>query len=215
MAGAVERAMRGSVASGRFETSNAAAPLPSVVMGTVSPKWISGKHTANIRHTRAHQADTLIVLVALFLPALLLGGLVALVFLHRPELDPASGRAASAAAHGLERRLDEERGVITWVQRRLDPKTATGLALVAGLAVITVGGLVVGGLAYLVRAHAGLQGLDDSVAPWGAAHATAFTHDIVDAVTQLGSTRVLVIVVAITASSSRSDVRAGGSPCSS
>ncbi|MET0628070.1 MAG: phosphatase PAP2 family protein [Acidimicrobiia bacterium] len=131
----------------------------------------------------------------MFLPALLAGTLVAILLSRRPQLDPASPHVASVAAHKVEHELDTPRGARGWVRRHFDPKTATGLALVAGMLVVVVGGALVGVLAYLVRSHSGLQDIDNSVAPWGATHATAFAHDVVQAVTELGGTRGLLIVV--------------------
>ncbi|MET0275789.1 MAG: phosphatase PAP2 family protein [Acidimicrobiia bacterium] len=138
----------------------------------------------------------MIVLVALFVPALIAGSLMALLVSRRPQFDPASAHAASVAAHTIERELEDDRGPAPWARRHFDPKTSTGLALLAALVVIIVGGLVVGALALLVRAHIG-QGIDNAVAPWGTEHGTAFTHDVVNAVTQLGGTTGLMIVVVV------------------
>jgi membrane-associated phospholipid phosphatase len=99
------------------------------------------------------------------------------------------------AAHKVEHELDTSRGPRGWARRRFDPKTATGLALVVGMLIVVLGGALVGVLAYLVRSHSGLQDIDNSVAPWGATHATAFAHDVVQAVTELGGTTGLLIVV--------------------
>lgn len=131
--------------------------------------------------------------MSLFVPALLAGAGATLLLLRRPELDPASARVASVAAHRLQRR----RALSTWLHHHLDPKTATGLALLAGVLVAVVGGVVVGFLALLVRSHVGLQGIDDSVAPWGAEHATRVARDVVDAATQLGGSDALTAVIAV------------------
>jgi undecaprenyl-diphosphatase len=128
-------------------------------------------------------------------PAVLAAAFAVLLLSRRPELDPASPHAASVAAHELA----HHRRAARFLRRHLDPRSATGLALLAGLVLVVAGGLVVGGLALLVRAHVGLQGVDDSVAPWGTARATPFAHDVVDAVTQLGSTRGLLVVVVLVA----------------
>ncbi len=139
----------------------------------------------------------MIVLVALFVPALVVGTAAALLVRRRPDLDPASAHASSVAAHRVERELETGRGPARWARRHLDPKTATGLALVVGLMVVTAGALIVGVLALLVRSNTGLQDIDNSVAPWGTSHATPFAHDVVNAVTQLGSTTGLVIVIGV------------------
>jgi undecaprenyl-diphosphatase len=139
--------------------------------------------------------SALIVVVALFVPALLAAASVTWLVTRRPQLDPASAHAASVAAHSLEHRLEQRRGPSEWARRHFDPKTTTGLALLIALGIVVVGGALVGVLASLVRAHTGLQDVDDSVAPWGARHATAFATDVVRAVTELGGTAGLTIVV--------------------
>lgn len=88
------------------------------------------------------------------------------------------------------------RGVVT---RRLDPEVATGLALTLALVLIVGGGLVLGVLAYLVRGDTDLVRLDDSVANWGAEHASPFATDALNAVTTLGEPTVVVILAAMLA----------------
>jgi membrane-associated phospholipid phosphatase len=149
----------------------------------------------NCERFASREDSPLIVVIALFLPALVVGALVTLLVMRRPHLDPASSRAASLAAHRVEHQLERGRGPIQWARHHLDPKTTTGLALLAALALVVAGGALVGALAYLVRAHTGLQEVDDSVAPWGAEHATAFSRDVVRAVTELGGTIGLATIV--------------------
>jgi membrane-associated phospholipid phosphatase len=79
---------------------------------------------------------------------------------------------------------------------RLDPEKATGLALTLALLVILVGGVVLALLAVVVRSTDVLAGIDSSVAEWGNRHASAWSHDALTLVTDLGET-VTVVVVAI------------------
>ena len=79
---------------------------------------------------------------------------------------------------------------------RLDPEKTTGLALTLALAVVLAGGLVLALLAVVVRSTDALAGLDSSVAEWGNEHASAWSHDALTLVTDLGET-VTVVVVAI------------------
>ncbi|MGN6201131.1 MAG: phosphatase PAP2 family protein [Solirubrobacterales bacterium] len=79
---------------------------------------------------------------------------------------------------------------------RRDPEKATGLALTLALLVILVGGVVLALLAVVVRSSDLLSGIDSSVANWGDHHASAWTHDALTLVTDLGET-VTVVVVAI------------------
>lgn len=122
-------------------------------------------------------------------PALVLGILFALAVRRHPGIDPASAHAASAVAHELERTEEERR--FTW-PARLDPKTETGLLLALALVVLVVGGVVLGGLALLVRSNSSLLHIDRSVAPWGEEHMTSFAHWMLDFVTSFGSTGVIV-----------------------
>src|SRR5215217_925889 len=80
---------------------------------------------------------------------------------------------------------------------RLDPEKATGLALTLALAAVLAGGVALALLAVAVRSTDLLAGLDSSVAEWGNRHASAWSHDGLTLVTQLGETWV-VVVVAIT-----------------
>ena len=62
-------------------------------------------------------------------------------------------------------------------RQRLDPATATGLALTLALAFAIGGGVLLGVLAYLIRTNSGLTGIDRNVAKWAYEHASpASTH---------------------------------------
>jgi len=155
----------------------------------------TGRGTAS-RRSRPRRPP--IVVLALLGPALLIGVGVALAIRRWPVLDPASARPASAAAHELERELLEHRGLQRFARERLDPRVATGLLLTVALVLIVVGGVVVGLLALMVRRHDVIVDLDRSVAPWGAQHSDAFTHDVVDFVTRFGGSYVTPIVIVVT-----------------
>jgi undecaprenyl-diphosphatase len=131
----------------------------------------------------------LLVVVVLLVPALVLGTLFGIAVRRHPGIDPASPRQAGAVAHGIE--TEHARGRSHW-PARLDPKTETGLLLVLALAVLVVGGFVLGVLALLVRSDSGLLHVDRSVAPWGEEHMTAFSQWMLDFVTSFGSTGVIV-----------------------
>lgn len=77
---------------------------------------------------------------------------------------------------------------------RLDPATATGLALTLALTVTLAGGVILGVLAYLVRTNGHLNRLDRSVAVWGHDHATAFSTHGLNIVTQFGATVTAVFL---------------------
>ena len=100
-----------------------------------------------------------------------------------PALDVARAVGETARAHpGL-------RGALV---PRLDPETATGLALTLALLFTVVGGVLLGLLAYLVRSSSHLIRFDNGVAKWGARHASAFSTHGLNAVTQLGSVYTVV-----------------------
>ncbi|HWE82698.1 MAG TPA: phosphatase PAP2 family protein [Gaiellaceae bacterium] len=86
------------------------------------------------------------------------------------------------------------------LSRRLDPDSATGLALTLALAFTIVAGIGLGLLAFLVRTNGTLIELDRGVARWGDRHATSWSTHGLDWVTQLGSITVVIglsVVVAI------------------
>src|SRR5690242_12226020 len=85
---------------------------------------------------------------------------------------------------------------------RLDPSTATGLALTLALIGIGVLGVLFAVLAHLVRSQNRLVAFDRSVAGWGRDHATAFSDHVLDAISFAGrpvSISVLAAVFAIVA----------------
>jgi undecaprenyl-diphosphatase len=129
----------------------------------------------------------LLVVLALFVPALLLGALFAIAVRRHPGVDPASAHATSAVAHQLEGRTRVRR------PKRLDTSTETGLLLTLALVVLVVGGVVLGVLGLLVRSDSGLLRIDRSVAPWGEEHMTSVAQSLVDGVTWFGSTTGVVV----------------------
>ncbi len=78
------------------------------------------------------------------------------------------------------------------VRQRLDPATATGLALTFALAVAIAGGVLLGVLAYLIRTNSGLTGIDRSVARWAYEHASPVSTHVLDAITQFGNIQVVI-----------------------
>lgn len=82
---------------------------------------------------------------------------------------------------------------------RLDPERATGLALTLALLVVFLGGVVLALLAIVVRSTDVLAGIDSSVAEWGNHHASAWSHDALTLVTDLGETVTVVVVAAVVA----------------
>ena len=122
-------------------------------------------------------------LLALVLATLLSGALVAFLahFWPRVDLDPEPSEPVSRWA------------------RRLDPGAATGLALTLAFAALMLGGVVLGVLALVTRRDPDAIGLDASAARWGHAHATAFTDDVIGALTHVGQPRTIVALAVVLA----------------
>jgi membrane-associated phospholipid phosphatase len=120
-------------------------------------------------------------ILLLFFVAVLSGLLIALAF---ARLAPAKG-ATAAAADAVEA-FAESRGWRIWWRARTDPTVITGLALSAAVAIMVVGGLGIGLLAYLVRGNETLASIDASAAAWGNDHATQFSTRAITWVTDLG-----------------------------
>jgi undecaprenyl-diphosphatase len=110
-------------------------------------------------------------------------GAPAVVELARESGERASGRASERAMRAA----------------RLDPEKATGLALTVALLVVFVGGVLLALLAIAVRSTDVLGGIDHSVAKWGDRHASAWSHDALTLVTQLGETWLVVLVAIVVA----------------
>jgi undecaprenyl-diphosphatase len=81
----------------------------------------------------------------------------------------------------------------------LDADETTGLALTLALVVIFAGGAVLALLAVLVRSSDVLSGIDSSVAEWGNHHASAWSHDVLVLITDLGETWTVVVVAVVVA----------------
>lgn len=134
-----------------------------------------------------------IILCALALTSSVVVALLAYAYPHRAP--------AVESARKVGEEIGEHRRLRAMLDARLDPETATGLALTLSLAFAIAAGVLFAALAFLVRAHT--PGIDRSVAKWGHDHATAFSTHAVNAVTQLGSTPVVVglgvvVVVVVT-----------------
>ena len=101
---------------------------------------------------------------------------------HRPGHGP-----GEHAAEGLART-----GAARFLRRRLDPETATGLALTVALGLIFLAALGFGLVADMVTSRTGLYRYDAGVAEWGATHATPLSTRLLGWLTWLGGTRVVL-----------------------
>lgn len=108
-----------------------------------------------------------------------------------PVGTPPTDMAEKASVH-IETEMERHPWLLRLVRGRLDPATATGLALTLALGLAIVGGLLVGAFAYLVRSSETLVDADRSVGQWGVDHATAWSTDALELVTELGSSLFIV-----------------------
>jgi len=111
--------------------------------------------------------------------------------------------AASPAVEGAQKvgeTIGRHGALHRALKARLDPAAVTGLALTLALLVVIGGGVLFALLAYLVRSNAHLHGVDNGVAKWGSEHASAFSTDGLNVITQLGGIYVVIalsIVLAV------------------
>jgi undecaprenyl-diphosphatase len=111
-----------------------------------------------------------------------------------PQADP--GRATSRRI-GTE--LGEHPGVRGFLRARLDPETATGLAMSLALAGVVATGIVFGVVVAMIRSRSGVVHADIAVTQWAAQNGTPFSWDVLGLITEGGSTPT-VIIVALAAS---------------
>ena len=136
--------------------------------------------------------------ILLLLISLAAGALVAYAGSRFPT--PVVGeRPADAAAEQIETGLEKSPWLRRLLRDRLDPATATGLALTLALGLAIVGGALIGMLAYLVRSSGTLVHVDFSVGQWGVDNATSWSTDALRLITQLGSTYFIVIALVVVA----------------
>jgi undecaprenyl-diphosphatase len=134
-----------------------------------------------------------VLLVPLVLISAVAGLLMLAVVLRWPSADPASPRVARK----VEEQLVEHRGFRRFVAQRTNPEVATGLFLTAALAVILAGGFLLGVLAVLVRTDSAIVSVDRDISSWVNDHGGRLTHDVLDALTRLGATEVVIVVAVI------------------
>ena len=138
-------------------------------------------------------------IIVLVLVAVAAGSAAALITWRYPRM---SHRRASPSI-GTAVRAGEAAGRHPrWrstLARRLDPDTATGFALTLALLVIVAGGLVLAGLAHLVRGNSDLVRLDGSVERWADRHATDSSTNALQLLTDLGEPTVVAVMAAILA----------------
>jgi len=141
--------------------------------------------------------------------ALAIGAVVTLAVWRYPSMALVPTHPTAATTEMVGHELARHRSLRRFLLGRLDPAMATGLALTLALVTITLGGLVLGVLAYLVRSSDSLVKLDESVAEWGFDHASDPSDDGLTLVTTLGETWFVIVaaVVLVVAEYVRSPAR--------
>jgi membrane-associated phospholipid phosphatase len=139
-------------------------------------------------------------LLLLLILALTVGVVVGLVTWRYPRVVTQTPSSTIEAAREVGKTVSRHPRLRALLAARLDPETATGLALTVAMIAVISGGVVFAVLAYLIRTNAHLLGIDSGVAKWGNRHATTTSTLVLNDVTQLGSIYVvagLCVVLAI------------------
>jgi len=131
---------------------------------------------------------TFLVLIVI---SLVVGAAVAYAGSHYPTPVVGPNPAEGAAEH-IEAEMERHPWLLRLVRSRLDPTTATGLALTLALGLAILGGLLVGAVAYLVRSSETLVDADNSVGRWGVDHASAWSTDALQLVTEVGGASFVI-----------------------
>jgi membrane-associated phospholipid phosphatase len=123
-------------------------------------------------------------------------GVGAFVLIRRwPQAYP-----ALSATETIGRDLRSREPHSRFLRSRMDPATATGLALTVALTGLVIAGIIVGVLAWMVRRDTGLVDIDHALELWADRNATAFTDEALAGITHLGDTiTILTVGVAISA----------------
>lgn len=136
----------------------------------------------------------LLLLLTIAIPSGLGAAFLTRLYQRRTTAPPVLGMAQEAGRHATgpaTRRAARA--------ARLDPERATALALALAVAAVLVGGVVLASLAVLVRRTDLLAGLDTSAAEWGNHHASAWSHDAITLITDLGATWTVITVAVLVA----------------
>jgi undecaprenyl-diphosphatase len=138
-------------------------------------------------------------LLVLFALGLSVGTVVGLLVWRYPRIAGQPATPALDTARKVGETVGRYPRLRAVLRARFDPAVATGLALTLALVFAIGGGVVLGVLAYLVRSHSLLVGLDSSVAKWGNRHASATSMHVLNAVTQLGGISVVIVLCVVLA----------------
>ena len=131
-------------------------------------------------------------LLLLIASVLTVGAVVGLFTWRYPRVRTSTPTSTIATAREVGKTVGRHPRLRALLAARLNPESATGLALSVALIVAVAGGVVFAVLAYLIRTNAYLLGIDNGVAKWGNRHATATSTHVLNDVTQLGGIYLVV-----------------------
>lgn len=94
--------------------------------------------------------------------------------------------------------IERHHRIRRFLRERFDRDTRRGFLVTLAFGVVFAGAVIVGGLLDMVRVGSGLAELDDELAEWGSQHATSSAVDVLKLVTELGSTYMVAIALAVT-----------------
>jgi membrane-associated phospholipid phosphatase len=86
-----------------------------------------------------------------------------------------------------------------FLRQRFDRDSRRGFVLTVAFGIVFVVALVLGALLDMVDNSSGLAHLDDRIAEWGSQHASSTAVDVLDVLTDLGGTPVVMAALAATA----------------
>lgn len=136
------------------------------------------------------------ILIALAVAVVVVSSTLTIVTRATRAVDPADVRTDPS---GLVDEAHRHPALRRFLLARRDASTATGWLLTMALAVTAALTLTVGLLLEMVQTRQGFARWDDAAAHWGARHTTGAAENVVDVVTQLGSTPVVIGVCAVVA----------------
>jgi membrane-associated phospholipid phosphatase len=138
-------------------------------------------------------------LFLLFIVVLTVGVVVGFVAWRYPRIVTPAPASALDTAREIGETVGRRPRLRAALDARLNPETATGLALTVAMVFVIGGGVAFGVLAYLIRTNAHLLGIDNGVAKWGNQHATATSMHVLSDVTQLGSIYTVLVLCVVLA----------------
>ena len=131
----------------------------------------------------------MLVILLLLIVSAAVGVVAGIAVRAWPQADPA--RTATAA---VEDQLIRWKRLRRFIRSRLDPATATGLGLTVALLAVVVAGIGIGVAVYMIRTNSGVVRIDHSIERWAAAHTGPGSFRLLQMLTALGSTTVIVVV---------------------